>query len=221
MPNWAENRLTVTGDPRRVAEFDKAFKGRPAAWPLQEFVKWGKTPEEVAEIEVANQEEIETERHCFNALYPVPEEVLEVGYSVPTAIGESAKVLHDFDFVGKSPAETPAALRDPKKWRDGYTWCVSHWGTKWDVEEMHDATLEGGLAEYTFDTAWSPPIEWLEKVARDWAELEFVLVYCELGCAFAGRYTIKGDAIDSYETRENNFRGFVEEVFGFDPYMLP
>ena len=67
-------------------------------------------------------------------------------------------------------------------WRD---WCITHWGIKWDA----DATLTNETPDflvYEFESAWSPPVAWLKKVARDFPRLRFTLIYDEPGMGFAG-----------------------------------
>ena len=67
-------------------------------------------------------------------------------------------------------------------WRD---WCITHWGTKWDA----DATLTNEIPDflvYEFESAWSPPVAWLKKVARDFPRLRFTLIYDEPRMGFAG-----------------------------------
>ena len=44
----------------------------------------------------------------------------------------------------------------------------------------------GSCIIYEFYTAWSPPIEFLKKVAVQWPSLVFVLAYEEPGMAFKG-----------------------------------
>jgi hypothetical protein len=67
-------------------------------------------------------------------------------------------------------------------WHD---WCIAHWGTKWDVEATLDEIFPDYL-EYRFDSAWSPPVEFLKKVAQDFPRLRFVLKYDEPGMGFMG-----------------------------------
>ena len=67
-----------------------------------------------------------------------------------------------------------------------YDWCITHWGTKWDA----DATLERDLPDflvYCFESAWSPPVAWLKKVAQDFPRLRFTLIYDEPGMGFEGK----------------------------------
>ena len=78
------------------------------------------------------------------------------------------------------PEETQ--MYGKNNWRD---WCITHWGTKWDA----DATLTNETPDflvYEFESAWSPPVAWLTKVARDFPYLRFTLNYYEPGMGFAG-----------------------------------
>jgi hypothetical protein len=66
-----------------------------------------------------------------------------------------------------------------------YDWCITHWGTKWDA----DATLTNETPDflvYEFKSAWSPPVAWLKKVARDFPRLRFTLIYDEPEMGFEG-----------------------------------
>ena len=47
--------------------------------------------------------------------------------------------------------------------------------------------------EYEFYTAWSPPIEFLKRVAVQWPALIFVLAYEEPGMAFKGVAKFQGE----------------------------
>ncbi len=78
-----------------------------------------------------------------------------------------------------------------------YDWNVNNWGTKWDV----DATLQNeteNTLEYTFDTAWSPPVDWLRKVAKQFPKLTFTMNYKEEGMGFEGEaFGADGEVSDS------------------------
>ena len=97
----------------------------------------------------------------LNSLYPVPEELASSPHS-------RRKTL-----IRKYGADN---------WCD---WCTRNWGTKWDVQAVLEAEGEGYL-EYSFQSAWSPPLEWLEKVTWDYPELSFRLKYEEEGAGFMG-----------------------------------
>jgi len=75
-----------------------------------------------------------------------------------------------------------------------YSWCIVHWGTKWDIGE---ASLNASDKEliYDFETAWGPPDEWLTQTSKLFKELHFFLEYSEPGMAFQGTIEVKGGKI--------------------------
>ena len=89
---------------------------------------------------------------------------------------------------------------------DEWGWCVSHWGTKWDVG------ISGGCGDgyvsrsqndlmVSFASAWSPPIGFYEKLE----DLGFKVkaYYYEGGCAFCGVYENGQDDCYSIEGNSN------------------
>lgn len=87
-----------------------------------------------------------------------------------------------------------------------YTWSVEHWGTKWNLADDEEESLvcldEPGPTAgtrkiaWSFSTAWSPPVPWLESVASRYPRLEFVLWFDEPGSDFAGVTTFNDGALD-------------------------
>ena len=75
----------------------------------------------------------------------------------------------------------------PKEWNpdDWYGWNCDNWGTKWDILCHYDE-IEKEHIILEFDSAWSPPIQWLEIVAKKYPKLKFSLKYDEPGMAFMG-----------------------------------
>jgi uncharacterized CHY-type Zn-finger protein len=73
-----------------------------------------------------------------------------------------------------------------------YNWRLAHWGTKWDVDSRI-VQEDKEVVEYGFDSAWSPPMEWLAQVGPQFPKLSFRLWYAEGGCDFAGVYTVEND----------------------------
>ena len=67
-----------------------------------------------------------------------------------------------------------------------YDFCVAEWGTKWDVggDGMTAELTEDGRLVMSFDSAWSPPINFYEKMV----DLGFSVraYYYEGGMNFAG-----------------------------------
>jgi len=70
-----------------------------------------------------------------------------------------------------------------------YNWRVENWGTKWDVYDTttwQDDTIR-------FYSAWSPPLTWLQEVAKKYPRLSFELAYADEGGGFVGTMEAQGD----------------------------
>ena len=71
--------------------------------------------------------------------------------------------------------------------KDWYNWSVDNWGTKWDAcDSVTNNDTENEL-HLGFDTAWSPPTPWLQKVTEKYKLLKFTLEYTEEGMGFEGK----------------------------------
>ena len=83
-----------------------------------------------------------------------------------------------------------------------YEWCSDNWGTKWDVD--CDLTIINKYRmEFEFNSAWAPPIPWLEIVGRLFPNLFLCLTYDEPGACFRGCACGTGEIIDKYEEYEH------------------
>ena len=87
----------------------------------------------------------------------------------------------------------PSGYYDDERW---YDWCIQNWGTKWDFgKREHDdpVAIEGNKVEVSFDTAWSPPVEFYQKLV----ELDYNIrgSYFEPGMSYCG---IWDNGIDNY-----------------------
>ena len=117
----------------------------------------------------------------FNNLVPMPEHLKQIEHTAQ----------------GMQPLHDALAGRKPKGGWDWYTWSIAHWGTKWDIMEIFNFDNYGIGLSFSFDTAWSPPIEWVRAASNKFPSLMFTLRYGEPGMCFAGEYTAcKNDMID-------------------------
>ncbi len=55
----------------------------------------------------------------------------------------------------------------------GYNWCISNWGTKWDISYPGIFFWENELI-LNYHTAWNPNIEWLKSLCRYINTLNFM-----------------------------------------------
>ena len=75
-------------------------------------------------------------------------------------------------------------------------WERDNWGCKWGACDSRIMSV--GQLQYTFDTAWSPPVSFLSRLAPQWPTLTFTLGYEEPGFRFKGTAKAKGDAIEDH-----------------------
>jgi hypothetical protein len=93
-----------------------------------------------------------------------------------------------------------------------YGWCNANWGTKWDVSEADcnyiEDRSENSIRLY-FETAWSPPIEFYEKLL----ELGFSIsaYYFEPGMGFVGSWK---------DGHDECYDGFSHDIDGIVPSHL-
>ena len=96
------------------------------------------------------------------------------------------------DLLLSFSKEAPMPESESENW---HQWCVENWGTKWeplsvDVEENYEDISAPSLS-YSFDTAWSPPLNWLSTVSTKYPQIKFFIEYSEPGMDMYGesRYT--------------------------------
>ena len=69
-----------------------------------------------------------------------------------------------------------------------YSWNNTYWGTKWDACSAYVDTDEDNEIRIIFQTAWSPPSDWLYGLFKklEGIEVSVQLLYDEPGMDFAG-----------------------------------
>ena len=172
MPNWCENDLEVRYEGENKEEGIKELKR------FQEF---------------AQTEKVVLDANKF---IPYPQKFKELD---KIAEKETEKLR------SLSPEE-----RTKQPWpkdgfnQGGYEWCIDNWGTKWGFcePELVNFEYEYGTLEYSFDTAWSPPIPLIKKMAEMFPILEFELRYFEGAMGFNGLFSCSNGEIDQDLTGE-------------------
>lgn len=152
--------------------------------------------------------------YCENTLTVIgkPKDIVEFSNLVYTENGANPLPL-DFNKIIPYPEDLAYLDRfwheEYKKtgefpsWKNGFNsggleWCVENWGTKWNAMYTHCETSGSNEIDidtrdnklynvtYDFDTAWSPPIPVVAKMAEMFPTLEFELEYEEGGEGFKG-----------------------------------
>ena len=179
MPNWCQNELIITGDKKEITRFKKKAKGKDTDLSLENFVP---TPKELVNLRTPP--------------LIVSEKEYEKKYQ--EALEESKRLKNKGIDHLALPITKKMSKELLKKYGslNWYDWRVANWGTKWDVNAKLRIDDETYLA-YSFDSAWSPPIAWLEKVVKQFPKLHFKLKYEEEGIGFMGiAIGMNGEVVD-------------------------
>jgi hypothetical protein len=172
MPNWCSNSLNINGPEKDIHLFKTKANGpnqtyhdyhaRGGDWPVHDDIR-------VKALFESLPEQGEASVFSFHALYPVPDEVRKLPY-------DSSMAQKVADSVG---------LTGPTK--SGFDWEIQNWGCKWGASEPELQLAEDSYLEYSFQTAWAPPMGFLEKTSEYWPTLSFEVTYEEPGMGFAGK----------------------------------
>ena len=157
MPNWCYNHLDVEGSEKEIATIKAQLNA----------------PFEV-EHDSYNMETRQMERKLFKYSNPV------------FAFWNIIKPTDLEAYHGPQPSvdiNKPITF-DSNHW---YDWNVRNWGTKWDVANKDDEKFpETELSDesktylgYRFNTAWSPPVEAIYELSRQYPSAVFTLSYEE------------------------------------------
>ena len=122
--------------------------------------------------------------HCYNILH------LECF--------ENARLLDEFVQKHKTEdSELSFHMSVPCPENSDNDWRTDNWGTKWEAIDV-DIRKTPEIVEYTFATAWSPPLQWMRSVSNKYPEIKFTIEYYECGMDFCGKeICVNGDTIKS------------------------
>lgn len=117
----------------------------------------------------------------------------------------------------------PRPKSEDENW---YDWNVTHWSTKWDISSpfIGDDTEEDSI-DFSFDTAWGPPIAAFQHWAQRDGRVTYRLEYVEPGMAFVGWDAYDGEFFDEDYVEQgqdsDRYWEMAEELFGMEPDEEP
>ena len=80
---------------------------------------------------------------------------------------DEAEKLQNFLEDKESVFSFNKVIERPKEQEDNwYDWNISNWGTKWDANDAHLNIGEDGKLNYSFSSAWSPPMSVVQKLSE-------------------------------------------------------
>ena len=133
--------------------------------------------------------------HCNNQLTLASgENILNVLNPYLTLKGEDIIGCNEYDFDFHKIIPEPKGEEE----EDWYGWRVENWGTKWTG---YDGRFNDDQTAFSFETAWSPPLPIIKKLAEITGQT-FILGYIEEGMFFCGKYTA-GREFDHDEYYDN------------------
>lgn len=214
MPNWCENRLEVSGDTKELKQFlAMGITEEPMrysktgetelVWRMSNYLpipgQLSRTISPPRDCEWVNEWDV---NHAKNRLEKQQELIADLEKKLLETTDKT-----DRDFINNqlTEAKTPIEIPELIECANGteekrqalikeygadnwYDWCHANWGTKWDcsTEEMGFDTDNESYIIINFNSAWSPPINWLGRVIKMFPNLNFKLVFMETGNWFAG-----------------------------------
>ena len=171
MPNWTYNTFRVSGSKQNMREFyDLAIK-----------------PNVNDELSFS-----------FSNVFPMPEKIKNTISPSSSALGRkwmnenlstkrNEKLSGILDEEEDHPELIPVENNSPEKCEslkkefgadNWYDWNLHKYGTKWDVESLvSDSVKDDGLFECQFDTAWSPPSNFLSNLQNKFPKLDIKLIF--------------------------------------------
>jgi hypothetical protein len=161
MPNWTDNKLTVTGERRAVDAFLSAVGG--------------------------TAENGEPKPLSLNAIDPMPPQYKNgvswgdsEEYAALEAEFKSLPSEQKMPFLHANPGfqlESMERIENHPTADGWYSWRVQHWGTKWDLDDevMVEISEDGTEVRFDFDSANGDIAPAIATAARRFPDLSFAL----------------------------------------------
>ena len=174
MPNWTENELTIVGsDIQKVLDAIGSETSEDEDARIFDFDRIIPYPQRFKDLDLRNRE--------------YQKKFYAIEYEDPECTAKRTALALEYGAEPCSPW-LPDGFNS-----GGFEWTCDHWGTKWNAvrvkvklywkmssDDLHHAFIK-------FDTAWSPPIPVIEKLAAMFPHNSFKLAYFEGGMGFCGK----------------------------------
>jgi hypothetical protein len=193
MPNWATSKLVITGDDEQLDELIEQV-----STPYEQIqIDW-QTKEETTEIVQGNfllwniirptnldayYQRGEYANKPNKSIEPVTEQ--RTPEQILSEVTEALDGLAD--YISNPPDGLIEQIQDGfRTGMDWYNWNVRNWGTKWEIgSDNAYVQRQPRAVQYELTTAWSPPVEALDNLAKQYPTLALSLVSIDEGDLFA------------------------------------
>ena len=199
MPNWVENILIIEGNNKVLNKFVKFAKSR---------------------IKGDGEEKPYIQPLDFSKFIPYPkkrihqDKIKELAYDL-SHTDDKEKFIKERKISSKALKEvmlynlTDETNKDSVEYLLG--WHTTHWGTKWNSRcyGKNPTKVDKNTYIYTFETAWSPPIQIIDAMTAKFPNLTFTFLYGEPGNYFSGRLRINSkNVIESVQSKYKKNWGY-------------
>lgn len=151
------------------------------------------------------------ENRLFSEFFPCPEDL-----KITAGTVGAADSPEQIELAAKEQANL-----EKYGYANWYDWQVNEWGTKWDVESVDEVEAEPNSVTVFFDSAWSPPIEFYNKMVGLGFNVQ--AYYYEPGMAFCGSYEDGNDTCfditGNSDWVKENIPGDIDEIFAISENM--
>lgn len=172
MPNWTENKITVTGDAGDIRDFLHSVRSKESDFDFENLIPMP---------EILN--------HTACGIHYFDGKMCKSWYTVDI---DRLFDTDDRPFTYEEELELSAIGHN--SW---YSWCVENWGTKWNakIPKIHSMGIETEV-EITFDTASSAPIPIFNKLHEMFPKLTFLFEWSNEGDDYEEKFSLVLEATD-------------------------
>ncbi|WP_306132758.1 hypothetical protein [Roseivivax marinus] len=126
-----------------------------------------------------------SEPFCFDAIVPMPpllNHIIEDRDAYERLGKVTDKTHHWVRFDGheiverRQLSEFELRLLDRIEPKTADWWCVTHWGCKWEVEDVDTSENDDGI-HYDFYTPWEPPVGVVKALRAQFPDLKIDASY--------------------------------------------
>ena len=106
-------------------------------------------------------------------------------------IGTEKDILEMRQFLEQNKKGLLNALvpsPETSDYKQSLSWTSKYWGTKSDVVLEHISHFDQTLS-FDFESAWTPPVEGFEALAKKFPGVKIILAWVEYGLDFSGSAT--------------------------------
>lgn len=95
-----------------------------------------------------------------------------------------------------------------------YGWSIANYGTKWGAYDVEDVEDWGDTLIYHFQTAWSPPMQWIITTSKQFPDLVFLISAADEGGVYFIKSTISnGDVTNEVSLSQHEWNMEYDEGY--------